>query len=404
VTSITPDSLVFINDARKFTIATFDSNGTVDSVKVDSGNGTFGLYVKTTAGGYVLNRVFARGEAGSKTIRVIAKDNTGLLSDTAKLVVSVRLAAPVVDRIAVDTTGNNLFVGDDRKYSVSARDTNGFVKKIYFSWNNGNVADDSVVIVRSVAVIDTFIKHQYDTTMSGLRTVRAWALDDDTVASLSKKDTVVNVRLGAPVLWGDNPAKDTIWVVVNNGPGVNYNVHVNSLDTNGKILQYYWSEETAFDSNSVNIHKTTDSLYTRSFSATEIRYPGFPMWIYGRDNDGLVRGRQFTVFADSAPPVPVVTFAISSSGGVINWRGKDSKDSNQTQYEVLLKKGTTDPVEPTDVISQFKAGASYSAATIGGFDFSYSLPTQGSGEYHCQVIAKDARGSVSKSLVTIQAY
>ena len=137
VMSITPDSIIFINDARKFTIAAFDSNGTVDSVKIDNGSGTFGLFLKTSNGSYLLNDTFARSQAGNRTIRVIAKDNDGLLSDTAKLAVTVRLAAPVMDRIAIDTTGNNLFVRDNRKYSVSAHDTNGFVRKIYFNWDGG---------------------------------------------------------------------------------------------------------------------------------------------------------------------------------------------------------------------------------------------------------------------------
>jgi hypothetical protein len=176
---------------------------------------------------------------------------------------------------------------------------------------------------------------------------------------------------------------------------------IHNQDTNGTLQRFYWSEDGSFDSTTAI--KTADSNRTRTFSQLEL-LGGIPTWVYGRDDDGLLRGGNFVVYADSAPPAPVVTFSISAGGGVINWRGKDGKDGNQTKYEILLKKGTTDPVEPTDIISQYNAGANYAAATVGGFDFSYSFITQGSGEYHCQVIAKDARGTISKSTVVISAY
>jgi len=216
----------------------------------------------------------------------------------------------------------------------------------------------------------------------------------------SSKDTTILVRLAPPVLWGDAaaPTGDTTWVIINNGAGRPYPVHINHFDTNGTIVNYYWNEAGA----TLGRMTTTDTIM-RSFSQAEMQYP-LPIWIYGRDNDSLTRGGKFIMFADSAPPAPVVTFSISSAGGVINWRGKDGKDGNQTKYEILLKKGTTDPVEPTDIISQYNAGSNYAAATVGGFDFSYSFITQGTGEYHCQVIAKDARGTISRSTVVISAY
>jgi hypothetical protein len=219
----------------------------------------------------------------------------------------------------------------------------------------------------------------------------------------SSKDTAILVRLAPPVLWGDKPGtpNDTTFVIINNGAGANYKIHINSKDTNGVIQKYIWNFTNTIDSSAQFV--TPDSQYTKLFTSLEINQAQ-NIWIYGRDDDGLLRGNKFVLFADSAPPAPVVTFSISAGGGVINWRGKDVKDGNQTKYEILLKKGTTDPVEPTDIISQYNAGANYAAATVGGFDFSYSFITQGSGEYHCQVIAKDARGTISKSTVVISAY
>jgi len=215
------------------------------------------------------------------------------------------------------------------------------------------------------------------------------------------------------VLWGDTTGTpfDTVWTVINNGVPASYKIHIKSYDTNGvnfKPVRYYWQDASvAFDSTitdpAIDKAKTNIDSTTWPFRSGEAN-KGKALWIYGRDDDGLLRGGEFVIFADSAPPAPVVTFSIGSAGGVINWRGKDAKDGNQTKYEILLKKGTIDPVEPADIISQYNAGANYSAATVGGFDFSYSFITQGTGEYHCQVIAKDARGTISKSTVVISAY
>jgi len=86
---------------------------------------------------------------------LIAKDNDGLLSDTAKLAVTVRLAgARSWTGLAVDTLNNNLFVVDNRKYSVSAHDTNGFVKKEFDNFSGialvtGGAISDSIIILRN---------------------------------------------------------------------------------------------------------------------------------------------------------------------------------------------------------------------------------------------------------------
>jgi hypothetical protein len=393
VTSITPDSLVFINDARKFTIATYDSNGTVDSVKIDNGSGSFGLFVKTFNGFDTLNRVFARSEAGSKTIRMIAKDNDGLLSDTAKDTVVVRLAAPVINRVSIDTTGNNLFVNDVRKYSVSAHDTNGFVKKIYFSWNSaitGGAISDSIIILRNTASIDTFISHAYDTTMSGSRTVRTWAIDDDTAAS-SNKDTVVTVRLGRPVLWGDKG--DTLWIMVNKDYG-DYFYRPKYFDTNGVIDTFFFGATSTLSSAT----KGKADSAVLNIDASRIN-KGVDRYIWIKDNDDLIAGgTKFSVFADSAPPAPTVTSDAITGGRKISWSGKDAKDGDATLYKIIIKK-TANPDENVDIVSDFKPGSQYaSGAPFNDYSFSYT-PTGGTGTYYYQIISKDARGSLSRCTV-----
>jgi hypothetical protein len=295
----------------------------------------------------------------------------------------------VIDSVRIDTAGNNLFVKDVRSYKVYASDTNGIVGKIYVSWNNGSTADDSMTVSSGYGVIT----HAYDTAMSGSRTIRFWAKDDDTLTSDTLKDPVV-VRLAAPVLWGDNLTKDTIWTIINNGYGINYNAHINSYDTNGTIVQYYWSDAGSFDVNTAT--KTNDSIYSRFIGINDVNN-GFPIWIYGRDNDSLTRGGKFVVFADSVPPAPQVSHIAGTDSITIYWSGKDAKDGDSTQYRILLKEGSEpDSTDTADILSDWKRG--YEIDTDMGYDYKYkfklttSSPKQ---KYYYQVYARDARGSVT---------
>ena len=204
-------------------------------------------------------------------------------------------------------------------------------------------------------------------------------------------DTVV-VRLAAPVLWGDVHAAtgDTTWVIINNGYGIPYNVHINSFDTNGTISRYYWSEAGSFDSNSAT--KTNDSLYLRLIGINDVNH-AFPIWAYGRDDDGLMRGGKFVVFADSAPPAPIFTVDKPTGQIRIGWIGKDVKDGNGTMFKILLKQGSAP--SSSDILIDFTSGTSLSPG-LNGYDFSYTFtPSGGNGTYYYQVIAKDARGSTS---------
>jgi len=135
------------------------------------------------------------------------------------------------------------------------------------------------------------------------------------------------------------------WVIVDKGSGINYNLHVRSKDTNGVIVRYYWDERETFDSTTAN--KTNDSLYTRLIGVNDIN-KGWPIWIYARDDDNLVRGGQFTVYADGPPPrSEQVTPADASAvtGNVqFKWKRFDVHDKAETEYRVMYYKGTTQPV------------------------------------------------------------
>ena len=224
----------------------------------------------------------------------------------------------------------------------------------------------------------------------------------------SSKDTAITIRLAPPVLWGDNATKDTIWTIINNGIPASYSIHVNSYDTNGtnfKPIRYYWQDASAaFDSTNTNtaIDKAATDKDTANwpFRSGETN-KGKALWIYARDNDQLVRGGKFIVYADSAPPAPIISHNAASSPITIYWSGKDAKDSMQTEYKVLLKDGA-DPNENADTVTNFRAGTTFSNATTDGYDFKITAPLTSNTPkhiYHYEVIARDKRSTISRSVI-----
>jgi hypothetical protein len=193
------------------------------------------------------------------------------------------------------------------------------------------------------------------------------------------------------MLWGDARATtgDTTWVIVNNGVGTLYPVHINHYDTNGTIANYYWNET----SSSLGRMTTSDTIM-RNVSASELIVP-FNMWIYCRDDDSLLRGGKFVVFADSVPPAPQVSHIAGTDSITIYWSGKDAKDGDSTQYRILLKEGgEPDSTVPADILSDWKRG--YKASDDSHYAYMIKFKVAHSvNNYYYQVHARDARGSVT---------
>jgi hypothetical protein len=405
VLSFTPDSAVFIKRAYTYTVNAIDTNGTVSSFYVSWDSGAFAQATNSATQG-IATMMQTLSSAGKHPVLVYVKDNDGLYSDTLRDTVVARLCAPVISRISIDSSGNNIFVGDSRTFSVSARDTNGFVRKIYFNWDGATgatpAAVDSIVIplTRNLASIDTFYQHVYDTTMSSppSRIIRVWARDDDSIVSTSTKDTTIAVRLGRPVLSGDKG--DTLWIPIANGPGTYY-MHVNTIDTNGinsLPVNWYWNSTNTLIGATISQVDSVPIDILQGLSPFPIG-SGQARYIFARDNDSLIgkntTGNPFVVYADSAPPAPTISYSKVNGQIQIGWLGKDAKDGNGTLFEILLKKGSA-PAN-TDTLFNFKSGTTLSPG-LNGYDFSYTFgPSGGAGTYYYQVVAKDARGSISYS-------
>jgi len=298
---------------------------------------------------------------------------------------------------------DTIWVNDTNKYRVKAQDPNGYIRKLYVNWEGGDEFEDSLLISGSRSSIDTFFTHFYDTT-GGEKTVRVWAEDEDSLLS-AVKDTVFTVRKGAPEVWGDSG--DTLWVVVDDGPSKMYPLllHDNVFDTNGvnnKPVRYYINEGSTFDSTSGSAIKSDNGEMLWYVSEALLHVP-VKVQFYVLDDDGFLRGGEFVVFADSAPGEIVASSDPVTGGRIISWSGMDKKDSLDTEYRILVKKGN--PISESDTTEEFIAkdwtrgndpefGYDNTGSNPLPFSWTY-ISDQGSGLYYFQVIARDARGSVS---------
>jgi hypothetical protein len=162
------------------------------------------------------------------------------------------------------------------------------------------------------------------------------------------------------------------------------------------MVGYFWNE-----SDSTRGRRTLTDTIMRNFSATEIHYPGFPMWIYGKDDDSLVRGGKFVVYADSAPVAPTAALATSQPGnGIIKiqWQNLDAKDDSLTQFAIVLG---TSPSTLNDTLVNFTT-AKDNLFTKANGKFVYQFnpndstrPIKYNADFYFRVVARDARKSVS---------
>ena len=146
---------------------------------------------------------------------------------------------------------------------------------------------------------------------------------------------------------------------------------------------------------SLNINKAIDERY-----------------IYGKDDDGLLRGNitgnKFVVFADEPPLKPDVYTAGLISGNVtFYWSKKDAKDLDLTEYKIIIKRDVN-PTDNDSVLVDFKPGTQYTVSDLPAYDFKTTLPivppVSQHGQYKYQVIARDARLSTSRSDVANFPY
>jgi hypothetical protein len=383
---------VFVADARRYGFSANDPNGTLSALYCDiDGRETYSFTASSASLDSAFHHAFAVADSGVHEVRVRARDNEGLC-DTAVMVVAARAGTPVVDSLTLFRP-DSLFIKDQRNYRIYGRDTNSVSGLTYYydvdndgSWD-GSSGDGNF---------------SYAYVSSGTKTMRLGYEDEDGLVGTKTVD--LNVRLGAPVLWGDSG--DTLWVVIDRGAGIDYHIHVNNYDTNGVIQKFFWNES---GEGIGGADSTTVDSFPRRIGVNDVNHI-IPMWIYGRDDDGLVggnvTGNGFVVFADSAPPAASIvspTNSVPFIGHVddsvtLTWYGLDTHDSLQTQFQISI----VSPSAQETVVQPYQAASSFSHALAGGHEeitFTYKH-TYGTGVFDWKVKSLDARGSLSTQIQT----
>lgn len=390
VSAITTDTVlskIFINDPITFTIAYSDPNGMVNAVSIDNGTGVFGAFNNTTGSTYSFGRTFTRSDTGSKMIRAIAKDNDGILSDTFNLLVYIRLGAPVVDSIIPGT----VWVRDNNTFTINTHDTNGHVDSFYVDWNN-----DGIFETKSGTKT---VSHMFDTTEAGPQTIRVKVMDNDSI--WTTKTLNIQVNMGRPILrgktfgdsiqWvkGNGIALDTMFYVLT---GANTTMQIDTADSNGQCRVFFWDFYSDGSINSITTTPTT----TNGFAPNSAN----PLRVYCKNDDSLT-SQPFAciVYPDAPPLVPTLHDAETIDSVTIYWKNKDVHDGDLTQYRVLVHNGATpDSTISQDIISNWKSG--YRVSDIGQYDYMFRFKVAHSGTaYDYQVMAKDARGSITPSII-----
>ena len=387
---------IYINRDINFSVLFSDSGGGyIDSIKVDKGSGVYGGYVKIARGstGYNFVSNFGISESGNKRIRVVVKDNIGIESDEKVLDIYVKLGRPQVSRLLVDTIESSVFVNDFRNYTIVFKDSNsGYIRGIYVNWHGGMGAETYI----GYTGMDTAytLSHIYDTLEYGLRSIRVWVKDNDSLRS----DTLVKqilVRKGSPVIWADRG--DTIIIPVNRGytsSTTKYYAVIHAYDTNGTIQTYYWGNDpwpqyattTPTCSLEYEIDGTTLHLARSKY-------------IYVKDDDGYVSGGMYYIYPDSAPPKPVgLAYDMIGTDTVrlMFDTTLDKKDRENMLIRIELCYGTD--CTPSQPLLDWTPAYQFSVISYGGKQKRiYKFKKSQSGDDRWKVLFKDRNGLISES-------
>jgi hypothetical protein len=265
IDSIVADTTVFINDRVRYTIYAQD-NETVLTYQLSLDSTAFTAEQESNA----FDTVFA--SAGVHKLYGKVKDNSENFSEIFVDSVVVLAGTPVVEQIRTDTSNASIFVADERKFYVRARDENGYIRKVYIAYYDKTTADDSLLVEGDTAYIDTPFVHIYDTAESGDGTIRAWVVDEDGEES-PREQFDFTLRRGTPVVNGCTV--DTVHVFIND----RVEFTVSSFDTNGTVLSYYVSLD-----NGSSYTEYGDSRIDTSFAGEGQQVVS----VYGADEDGFV--------------------------------------------------------------------------------------------------------------------
>jgi hypothetical protein len=182
VDAIAPTN-IWVNDDTTFVITVHDTNGYVDSLSINWGDGTPISYKGKTD---IIKHKYAISNSGAKMIKIVAIDNNDVNSDTGKLPINVRLGKPSVTKLPNNDTmvwndtmpGNNdtmtcPFRSGTTTIAVRVSDSNGTVKQVFWNVNNGLYSNSGPSTIWSTNYLTKDVSYQF----------KVWCMDDDSVVS-----------------------------------------------------------------------------------------------------------------------------------------------------------------------------------------------------------------------------
>lgn len=348
------------------TVDTIDSGNVVFEDKNSSDN--FDLIFKTPGWKYVFVRV---------------TDDDSVVSDIYVDSIFVKPGTPVINSISIDTNSTFIFINDKRKFTINYTDPNNTpIDTFMIDFDGDGIFDtsgDSSVFYWTYNINDVDSVKNVIVMIEDMHGMK----DCDTLG--------INIIPGYPEIWGDDG--DTLWVVVDNNYG-NYPLYVNSNDSNGAVETFYWSWSggiaNAFDSTDI------DNI---SYGVNNITiHNSVNMWIYGRDDDGLVSGGKFLIYADSVPlEVTGLNFAMTSGNDsvIVMWGLElDEIDGLDTEIKIMIKYSNVG--DPDVVLKDFMKAENYEVNQAGTKRLFKYEKTQ-TGDVRWKVVLRDKRGSETAS-------
>ncbi len=382
-----PEKGMFAGDTLKVEVVAGDPAGDLDSIFVTATNGdnTKEKLVEVTGEkeSVSLSFVFAAADTGVWNFTAQALNSRGELSQVQTGEQEVKAGAPVI----TDFTPDTVYALDTADFVVSAKDTNGVVSSFEVSIDGGDSWTESG---------DETFRHVFEVENDDREELVLVKVTDD-AGLATEREFPVLVKRGAPEVWGDTPEgeQDTVFVVVDegySGAGVTYYARINSSDPNGSVVNHYWSNNAWPDSGTVTEGDSLEYEVDGSRINT-----GVTRYIHARDDDGLLSGGRFVVFADSAPGAITASSDNVENGRKFQWSGMDAKDSLDTEYLILVRKGEAPSLDnPEDVAKEWTPGREfdYDEEDVLPFSWTYT-PDENGVIYYFQIISRDARGTMS---------
>ncbi|HEX2958008.1 MAG TPA: hypothetical protein VHO70_14335 [Chitinispirillaceae bacterium] len=382
---IDPQGLIYVKDSIKLTVTASDTNLNLKTVLVLwQKNGTFDTLSAIGSGKFqIFNKKFAIEDSLIDTIHIRAVDETNFNRDSLYKF-NVLVGRPVIDTVKP----HEVWVNESKTFTITAHDNKG-VDSFAISFDNGISWDGNKT--------GSFLKNFNDTSASsvGIRQIKTKVWDND--GFFIEKAFNLNVKLGRPVVgglnnygnpkiqWKNGSTYTTDTMFYQWAPGQATEVVVDSTDSNGTCVRYFWDWE------SIDFIDTTTTVPKLNISGLRSNQTN-RVTVTCKDNDSIRSSPYpFFVFPDGPPTAPQLG-SITMQGDSVKfvWVNSDLKDGDSTLFQIQCDANTT----PVTVIKSF------GTCKKSGTDFYYWFKPTTTGRYYWKVTAKDARGSTSECIGT----